>query len=419
MYRFVLVIIMGFIPICLSAESNRQLYKSDFEVDSIFYTIHEDGVYVSAESAWYDSVFLWDYYSYDTVKASASYHGDVLIPQTVSFLDTIYTVVGIESYAFKSCSGLQSVTIPETVRLLGEECFYGCANMDAISLPESLQRIEQRAFWGCRKLRELLIPDGVEFLGDNFMTCCTNLTRVVIPEKIQELTSTNTLELTLPRPVLLSAPNVVGSESNLKLFDYKNHVRISDGEIVLYKKGFQSLTYMPKEIVAMSGDGTFSLRFGADVDSIPDMFVNNLRIKSAFTRAGTIYSFGSSICDIIFNDSVSYIGKQAFRYFMTLTGLTIPESVELIADSAFYYCTSLNKVLIKGNPEIAPTAFLDCGTELEIIKTGINVIDADHHEVYESVHYGTDGRLISPDAPGFHIVRMPDGRMRKALILSK
>ena len=38
---------------------------------------------------------------------------------------------------------------------------------------------------------------------------------------------------------------------------------------------------------------------------------------------------------------------------------------------------------------------------------------------FNEFHYGTDGRLISPDAPGFHIVRMPDGRMRKALILSK
>jgi len=35
------------------------------------------------------------------------------------------------------------------------------------------------------------------------------------------------------------------------------------------------------------------------------------------------------------------------------------------------------------------------------------------------LHYGIDGRIVAPDAPGFHIVRMPDGRMRKALILSK
>jgi hypothetical protein len=75
--------------------------------------------------------------------------------------------------------------------------------------------------------------------------------------------------------------------------------------------------------------------------------------------------------------------------------------------------------VIEGNPEIAPTAFLGCGTELEIIKTGIESIDADHHEVYGPIHYGIDGRPVAPDAPGLHIIRLPDGRMRKALILSK
>ena len=127
----------------------------------------------------------------------------------------------------------------------------------------------------------------------------------------------------------------------------------------------------------------------------------------------------TSLDGVVLPEGIVTIGHSAFYNCSGLTEIVIPASVELIDEYAFYGCTGLKRIVIEGNPEIAPTAFLGCGTELEIIKTGIESIDVDHHEVYGPVHYGIDGRPVDVDAPGFHIVRMPDGRMRKALILSK
>ena len=39
--------------------------------------------------------------------------------------------------------------------------------------------------------------------------------------------------------------------------------------------------------------------------------------------------------------------------------------------------------------------------------------------ITEGVHYGIDGRLVATEAPGFHIIRMPDGRIRKVYVPSK
>ena len=127
----------------------------------------------------------------------------------------------------------------------------------------------------------------------------------------------------------------------------------------------------------------------------------------------------TSLDGVVLPDGIVTIGHSAFYNCSGLTEIVIPASVELIDEYAFYGCTGLKRIVIEGNPEIAPTAFLGCGTGLEIIKTGIESIDVDHHEVYGPVHYGIDGRPVAPDAPGLHIIRMPDGRMRKALILSK
>ena len=49
----------------------------------------------------------------------------------------------------------------------------------------------------------------------------------------------------------------------------------------------------------------------------------------------------------------------------------------------------------------------------------LNVNSTTEQYSRNELHYGIDGRIVAPDAPGLHIIRMPDGRMRKALILSK
>ena len=164
------------------------------------------------------------------------------------------------------------------------------------------------------------------------------------------------------------------------------------------------------ESVTTLGYGSFAGCIGLKGVNIPSGVVS---IPDAMFYGCT------SLDGVVLPDGIVTIGHSAFYNCSGLTEIVIPASVELIDEYAFYGCTGLKRVIIEGNPEIAPTAFLGCGTGLEIIKTGIESIDTDHHEVYESVHYGTDGRPVAPDAPGLHIIRMPDGRMKKTLNLWK
>ena len=97
--------------LCLSLSARAH----DAEVDGIFYNLDATNKTATVTFKGDNS------YSYDN-----EYSGDVEIPETVTYNGITYSVTSVGEKCFKDCSSLTSITIPNSVKSLGDYCFSYC-----------------------------------------------------------------------------------------------------------------------------------------------------------------------------------------------------------------------------------------------------------------------------------------------------
>jgi hypothetical protein len=241
--------------------------------------------------------------------------------------------------AFQSCTNLTNVTISNGVTSLGSDAFAYCSMLASVTIPGSLTNIGTAAFVGCTNLTKVTISNGLTTIGTAMFQSCQNLRNIVIPATVTNIgdvafSGAGLTTVTIPTNVIsigeaafastsLGCVGIPASVTNIGLAAFQDCLRMTN--IVV---SGQNLFYSSLNGVL------FDLTQGTLLE-FPDGLTNNYTIPSGVTS----------------------IGDTAFAN-CSLTGVTIPASVTIIAPNAFESSPKLTTLLFLGNaPATDSTAF--------------------------------------------------------------
>lgn len=109
---------------------------------------------------------------------------DNTVLESVYLPDSLKILSGLD---FSGCANLKSVRIPSGVRYIGMGCFADCAKLSDIALPGALQTIETTTFMGCTSLASVDIPARVRSIGSGAFGGCSSLASVSFAKGLMQI----------------------------------------------------------------------------------------------------------------------------------------------------------------------------------------------------------------------------------------
>ncbi|MEE0917283.1 MAG: leucine-rich repeat domain-containing protein [Bacteroidales bacterium] len=307
--------------ICTLLCANVLLAQTEFIVGNLKYKVNasnqqEVGVYAA-----------------DTTIITAN------IPETVTYQGTTYNVTYIGYRAFRSCSSLTSVTIPNSVTSIGNHAFENCSSLTSVTIPNSVTYIGDAAFYNCNSLTSITIPNSVTSIGsEDFHAVgafqnCSSLTSITIPNSVTYIG--NKTFFGCSSLITITIPNSVTSIGRAVFYGCSSLTSVSLGT------GITSLMYYN------SNGKSPTYGFFHDCSSLTSVIFED---NSNLTKIGywTFYNC-SSLTSITIPNSVTYIGSGAFENCSSLTSVTIPNSVTSIGEATFYGCNNLTSMTVEMN----------------------------------------------------------------------
>ncbi len=290
---------------------------------------------------------------YCKMIGESAFHG-VKTLQRVAFVK-VYETDGVTEakleigdWAFSGCSGLTSVTIPDSVTNIGDYAFSGCDGLadsegfviikgvlcdyvgdnTSVTIPAGVASIGGGVFFYRKGLTSVMIPDGVTSIGDDAFRGCSGLRSIRLPNSVTSI-----------------------GDSAFKccdgLADLEGFVVIRG---VLYDYvGDDTSATIPAGVTNISGSVFFECS-GLTSVTMPD----------SVTSIGNFAFCGcSGLTSMTIPDGVASIGSYAFYGCSSLTSLTLPAGVTNIGDEAFDGCSSLARVALNSGAVVKSTTLKD------------------------------------------------------------
>ena len=271
---------------------------------------------------------------------------DLVIPREIDG----YTVTKISPYAFNG-SNIETVTLPDTIEMIGEGAFKNCKKLKSVHGLENcngLKEIKAYTFSYCEALQEISFPNTIESMGSRTFEYCTNLRYVYGLEnctKLKEIPTATFLQcLELIEIKLPEGLKIIGEEAFSLCDRGLKSINIPSSVLSIGRMAFSYCLSLEEVNIPASVESIENMAFyfcssleAINVDS------NNPHWKSVdgvlYTKdMKTLHTFPSGKRCAEFNvpEGVTTIYSNAFSLPAYLRVIHIPSSVEKIGAEAIF-----------------------------------------------------------------------------------
>lgn len=255
----------------------------------------------------------------------------VILPDTTTSIGAhVFRASGITSFtvpplvttlntcAFLDCASLTSVDL-NNVTTLGQEVFNRCTALTEIDLPETLTSIGNSSFQGCSALKSITVPETVTSVGADAFRDCTGLVQADFS----------------PGATTLSSGNTFNGGTALQVLTV----------------GGSSLTNLP-------------VNFAKNCIALVDLVVTAplTTLDNGTTDGNNGVFFGcTSLTNVELPDTLTTIGRYAFKNCSSLVSLTLPSAVTTIGVGALNIGSSTNlpEVTMEGKTQATVQGMAD------------------------------------------------------------
>ncbi|MBR4025548.1 MAG: leucine-rich repeat domain-containing protein, partial [Mycoplasmataceae bacterium] len=243
-------------------------------------------------------------------------------------------------------SGIESITIPTSVTLIGTNVFESCKSLSEVTWQTTYNTIPTATFKGCELLQSFEIPSTTGLTIGNEAFFGSGLTEITIPSTIKEIkseafaSSENLESVKYPCNGVTASSDIFSGCRKLTSLEITGSGEMKDyteTERPWYSVRDKITTITIGDLVTTIGNYAFE---GTGITSI--------ELKT-ITKIGEKAFSNTNIKDLIIPSSVTSIGISAFASCSSLETLVYPTSVTEYKNTIFNECSKLKKITLIGS----------------------------------------------------------------------
>ncbi len=229
-----------------------------------------------------------------------------------------------------------SLTLPNSVAVIGAEAFTGNTNLREVIMPERVAEIGFSAFENCTNLNKVVIGESVRTIGSSAFSGCTKLSEINIPKKTRSIGSA-----AFAKCSSLSTIDVAGANEDFVCTDGVLY-NYDKTELLQYLAGKPTTSFSMPDTVEKIGEYAFwgsslltQVTLSSNLKEIPEYAFANCDGLSTVSIPGSVqsihaYAFGDceNLNTVRIPSSVGYIDENAFASSKNVNVVTVPVSEE-------------------------------------------------------------------------------------------